>query len=118
MDLEDLVEYLLGKAEVIESTPFGPEVFVYKVVDKVFAIVSPDDVPPRVNLKCDPAKALELRDEHEAVVPGYHMNKKHWNTVMIDGSLSSQQVMEMVDDSYRLVAKGLKKADRDRVLGG
>src|SRR5450432_1781154 len=87
MDLSQFREYCLSKSQVTESTPFGEDVLVFKVGSKIFALASLDDVPARVNLKCDPDRALDLRDRYEEVQPGYHMNKKHWNTVIIDGAV-------------------------------
>jgi len=105
MDLPDLISHCLSKPGAEESTPFGPDTLVYKVGGKIFAITSPDDFPPRVNLKCDPERAIELRDRYESILPGYHMNKRHWNTVILDGSVPSALVRELVDHSYQLVAK-------------
>jgi len=105
MDLPDLISHCLSKPGAEESTPFGPDTLVYKVDGKIFAITSPDDFPPRVNLKCDPERAIELRDRYESILPGYHMNKRHWNTVVLDGSVPSELVRELVDHSYQLVAK-------------
>ncbi len=106
----------MGYPEVEETTPFGPDVLVFKVCGKMFALTSPDQFPTKVNLKCDPNRALELRDEYDAVQPGYHMNKKHWNTVTLDNSVPSRLISEMVDQSIRLVVQRLKKADRERLL--
>lgn len=115
MELEDFIGYCTGKAEVEETTPFGPDVLVYKVCGKMFALTGVDEFPPRVNLKCDPDRTIELRDEYDAVIPGYHMNKKHWNTVILDGSMSDDLVWELVDHSYVLVVGSLKKLDRERL---
>jgi len=112
MDLPDFIEYCLSLKATEETTPFGPDVFVYKVGGKMFALASPDEVPARVNLKCDPERALELRDEYDAVIPGYHMNKRHWNTLVLDGSVEDGLVRELVDHSYALVVKGMTKAQR------
>jgi predicted DNA-binding protein (MmcQ/YjbR family) len=105
MDLPDLIAHCLSKPGAEETTPFGPETLVYKVGGKIFALTSPDEFPPRVNLKCDPERALELRDQYEAISPGYHMNKRHWNTLILDGSLPDPLVRELIDHSYLLVAK-------------
>ena len=78
----------------------------------------PDDVPSRVNLKCDPDRALELRDEYDAIIPGYHMNKRHWNTVYLDETLPPELVRDLIDHSYDLVVEGLKKADREALARG
>ena len=105
MDLPDTVAYCLAKTGAQETTPFGPDTLVYKVGGKVFAIASPGDFPCRLNLKCDPERALVLRDEYEAIVPGYHMNKRHWNTLILDGSIPSEVMKELIDHSYILVTK-------------
>jgi len=105
MDLPDLIAHCLAKPGAEETTPFGPDHLVYKVGGKMFALTSPDEFPPRVNLKCDPERALELRDRYEAIIPGYHMNKRHWNTVILDGSLPDKLIRELIDHSYQFVAK-------------
>jgi predicted DNA-binding protein (MmcQ/YjbR family) len=112
MDLGDFREYCLSKPGATEGTPFGSDVLVFKVGGKVFALAALDDVPTRVNLKCDPDLALDLRDRYEQVQPGYHMNKKHWNTVEIDGGIPAVELRRMIDHSYELVFKGLPKAIR------
>lgn len=112
MDLETYREHCIAKAGVTEEFPFGPETLVFKVGGKMFATLSIDAVPPRTNLKCVPERAVELRAEYPCVAPGYHMNKKHWNTVTLDGSVSDAVVREWVDASYTLVAKGLTKKAR------
>lgn len=101
--------------EVEETTPFGPEVLVYKVAGKMFAATDPDAVPPRINLKCDPDEAIELRDSFEAVQPGWHMNKRHWNTVVLDSSLPEGLETKMVVQSYLLVVQGMKKSEKERL---
>ena len=83
MDLPDLIAHCLSKPGAEETTPFGPEVLVYKVGGRMFALSNPEDVPPRVNLKCDPDRAIDLRERHDAIIPGYHMNKRHWNTLVV-----------------------------------
>lgn len=115
MELEDLIEYCMTKRGAEETTPFGPDVLVYKVAGKIFALAVLDDVPARVNLKCDPDRALELRDLYDAVIPGYHMNKKHWNTVILDGSLGKKREQELVDHSYNLVVASLPKTQRQQL---
>ena len=113
MDAESLRALLLAEPHATEETPFGPEHLVYKIAGhKLFAILSPDEVPARVNLKCDPDRALDLRDRYEAIEPGWHMNKKHWNTVLLDGSLSNELVGEMVRHSHGLVLATLPKKVR------
>ncbi len=117
-DLEVLRTHLLHFPETSEETPFGPEVLVYKVAGKMFATLSPDEVPVRMNLKCDPDRALELRDEHDAIEPGYHMNKRHWNTVRLDGSLPDAFVRELIEHSFDRVVAGMPKKDRNRLRNG
>ncbi len=115
MELEFLREYLSEKPEAVEDFPFGPEPLVYKVMGKMFALVAIGETPLRVNLKCDPELALALREVYDAVLPGYHMNKKHWNSVILDGTIPEDEFLSMIDDSYTLVVKGLKKSDRERL---
>jgi predicted DNA-binding protein (MmcQ/YjbR family) len=109
MDLAQFREYCLSKPRATESTPFGPDVLVFKVSGKMFALAALDEVPTTVNLKCDPDLALELRDRYEQITPGYHMNKKHWNTVEIQGGIPDPELRKMIDHSYDLVAKCLPK---------
>jgi len=104
MNLEQFREYCLSKPKATESTPFGPDVLVFKVSGKIFALASLDEIPARANLKCDPDLALELRDRYEQVRPGYHMNKKHWNTIDIESGLPDNEIRKMIDHSYDLVA--------------
>jgi predicted DNA-binding protein (MmcQ/YjbR family) len=115
MDLESFREYCLNKPHVTEGTPFGEDVLVFKVAGKIFALAPLDEVPARANLKCDPDLALELRDRYEQVQPGYHMNKKHWNTVEIDSGIPESELRRMIDHSYELVVKSLPKAARAKL---
>ena len=110
MDLAQFREYCLSKACTAEGTPFGPDVLVFKVGGKMFALAALDELPTTVNLKCDPDLALELRDRYEQVTPGYHMNKKHWNTVEIESGIPDPELRKMIDHSFDLVAKGLPKS--------
>ncbi len=110
---EKFKAYLLGKPEAWEDYPFGPDVSVIKVCDKMFATYSRNsDGYIHMNLKCDPNEALALRDVFESVIPGYHMNKKHWNTVILNDSIPDGEVERMIDRSFGLVVKGLNKAER------
>ena len=104
MNIESLREYCLSKSGVEETLPFGPDTLVYKVYGKVFLLTGLDSDQLSFNVKCDPDKAIELREEFPCVQPGYHMNKKHWNTILVDGSVSSKQLKEWIDHSYELVA--------------
>jgi predicted DNA-binding protein (MmcQ/YjbR family) len=109
MDLAEFRQYCLSKSHATESTPFGPDVLVFKVEGKMFALAALDEVPTTANLKCDPDLALDLRDRYEQVRPGYHMNKKYWNTVEIEGGIPDAELLRMIDHSYDLVAKRLRK---------
>ena len=99
MDLETLHKYLMGKPRAKEDRPFAPELPVYKVMGKMFALLWLDNDPPRLNLKCDPFHAELLRETFAAVNLGYHMNKRHWNTITLDGSLPDDILKEMIDES-------------------
>ena len=112
MDLAEFREYCLSKPGTAEGTPFGPDVIVFKVAGKMFALAAFDEVPTTVNLKCDPDLALDLRDRYEQVRPGYHMNKKHWNTVEIESGVPIAELRRMIDHSYELVVKGLPQTAR------
>jgi predicted DNA-binding protein (MmcQ/YjbR family) len=109
MDLEAFRDYCLAKAGASEDMPFGPDAIAFKVQDKMFALASLEAVPPRVNLKCDPELALELRDRYEEVRPGYHMNKKHWNTVELNDRIPGVEIRKMIDHSYDLVVARLRR---------
>mgnify|MGYP003577129347 CR=1 FL=1 len=108
MNIEDIREYALEKENTTEGFPFGESALVFKVNGKMFLLLSLDDQPPRFNVKCDPDRAILLRAEYPSVLPGYHMNKQHWNTVIMDGSLTRDQILEMIDWSYSLVSKKKK----------
>ncbi|MGN6355083.1 MAG: MmcQ/YjbR family DNA-binding protein [Parafilimonas sp.] len=113
MDIETLREYCLSKKAVTEDFPFGETTLVFRVKEKIFLLVALDADPLQFNAKCDPDKAAELREMYDAVKPGYHMNKKHWNTILIDGSISSKLIKEMIDDSYNLIVQSLPKKIKD-----
>jgi predicted DNA-binding protein (MmcQ/YjbR family) len=115
MQVDVFRDYCLKKPGVIEDTPFGDEHLVFKVGGKMFALVTLDEVPASANLKCDPDLALELRDRYEQVRPGYHMNKKHWNSVEIEGGIPDAEIRNMIDHSYELVVQGLSKTVRERL---
>jgi predicted DNA-binding protein (MmcQ/YjbR family) len=114
MNIEDLRQYCLLKKGVTESFPFDDVTLVFKVMDKIFLLTNLDG-ELSVNLKCSPDKAEELRAEYPSVFPGYHMNKKHWNTVLIDGSIMDKMIYEWIDISYRLVADSLPKNLKDKL---
>lgn len=109
MNIEELRNYCINKKGVTESFPFDEVTLVFKVGNKMFALVPIENNPLSINLKCNPEKAVSLREEFENVTPGYHMNKKHWNTVIIDVSISPDLIKEWIDDSYDLVFKSLPK---------
>ena len=109
MDIEQLRDYCLTKPGAEECFPFGPDNLVFKVNGKMFLLASLDQQPLSFNVKCDPEKALELRERYTAVQPGYHMNKKYWNTIVVEGVLNSTQLREFIDDSYNLVSSPKKK---------
>ena len=111
MNIESFRAYCLAKPGVTEELPFDNQTLVFKVMGKMFALTDVD-LFTSVNLKCDPEEAALLREQHEAVVPGYHMNKKHWNTVLMDGSLTDSLVMDWIDQSYNLVVANLPKKDQ------
>ena len=115
MDVESFRNYCLGKPAATEGTPFGPDDIVFKVEGKMFAIAALMEVPPRVNLKCDPDRALELRDRYEQVQPGYHMNKRHWKTVVLDGVIPAAEMRKMIDHSYDLIVQSLPKKRRPKL---
>jgi len=115
MDLESFREYCLSKVAATESMPFGEGVLVFKVAGKIFALAALDEIPATVNLKCDPDVALELRDRYEQIQPGYHMNKKHWNTVEISSGVPEAELRKMIDHSYDLIVKSLPKAAKAKL---
>lgn len=115
MNLETLKSYCLRKKGVIEDFPFDAETLVFKVGSKMFALTNINKFPFQINLKCDPFTAEELRSEFASIIPGYHMNKKHWNTVVIDGTLDDGKIFWMIDMSYKLVFNSLRKIDRERI---
>lgn len=106
MNIESLRDFVLSFPDVEETTPFGPDTLVYKVNGKMFFLMGLDNDPLQFNVKCDPDEAVELREMYpQSVLPGYHMNKKHWNTVVIDGVLSSKQLQDFIEASYKLVRR-------------
>ena len=115
MDLAAFREYCLRKRGATEGTPFGETVLVFKVAGKIFALAVLDEIPATVNMKCDPDLALALRDQYDQVQPGYHMNKKHWNTVEIDGGIPDGELRKMIDHSYDLVVQRLPRASRSTI---
>ena len=115
MNLEELRDYCMSKKAVEETLPFGPETLVFKVMGKAFLLTGFDSNPVQFNVKCDPEKAIELRDRYNCVLPGYHMNKKHWNTILADDSVSNKQLKEWITDSYNLVVAGMPKIQQKKL---
>jgi len=116
MNIEEFRIYCLKKPCVTEHFPFDEVTLVFKVCDKMFALSGLENQPPKINLKCDPERAIALREEYEGIItPGFHMSKKHWNTVDIS-SLPQKFIEEMIDDSYDLIVKGLPKKTREELL--
>lgn len=112
LNRKQLRDYCLQMTGAVEEFPFGPDAAVFKVKGKMFALIPVDTNPLSISLKCDPIEAAILRDNYKSVNPGYHLNKKHWNTVTIDGELDNERIMEMIEDSYILVRQKLTKKDR------
>ena len=116
MNIEEFRNYCLRKAHATEGFPFGPETLVFKIGGKIFALTGLDEANFSVNLKCNPEYALELREKHPEVQPGFHMSKKHWNTVQFDGSFSDSFLQELIDHSYELVFNSLSKSQRNELI--
>ncbi|HMH33450.1 MAG TPA: MmcQ/YjbR family DNA-binding protein [Puia sp.] len=117
MDIESLREYCLHKKEVREEFPFGESTLVFKVRGKIFLLTGLNESPLQFNVKADPEQSIELREQYESIQPGYHMNKKHWNTVIVDGSIPEKLLRQMVDESYALVVQSLPKKEREGLQG-
>lgn len=115
MNIEELRNFCLSKPHVTEGFPFDEKTLVFKVAGKLFALTGLEHYPASVNLKCDPNRSLDLREEYEHISPGYHMNKKHWNTVVYE-SLPDAFLKELIDHSYDLASKSLTKA-KQKELG-
>ena len=113
MDIESLRQYCLSLKASTEDMPFGPDTLVFRVMGKIYALTSLDVEECRINLKCDPEYALELREQYSDIIPGYHMNKKHWNTVYCDKGLDAALIRKLVQHSYDLIVKSLPKADKE-----
>lgn len=116
MTLEDIRSYCLSKKGVIEDFPFDDKTLVFKVGSKMFGLTNIKSSSLAISLKCDPILAAALREEFAAIKPGYHLNKKHWNTIDIDGSIPEDKIYSLIDLSYDLVFKGLKKVEKERIL--
>jgi len=109
MNIEEFRDYCLSKKYVTECFPFDTTTLVFKVANKMFALSGLENIPASVNLKCDPERAIELREEYSGIVAGFHMSKKHWNTITIEGNIPIDFIEELVDHSYNLVVKGMTK---------
>ncbi len=109
MNIEQFIDFCQSKSFVSMDTPFGPDTLVFRVHHKIFALTGLDDTEFKVNLKCDPEKAVQLRQDYHDVLPGYHMNKKHWNTIRFDGEIPDKLLLEMVEHSYELVLNSISK---------
>jgi predicted DNA-binding protein (MmcQ/YjbR family) len=109
MNIEELRDFTLSLNDVEECFPFGEDTLVFKTNNKIFLLVSLSAVPLQFNVKCNPEKAIELRERYSSVIPGYHMNKKHWNTVIVDGSVPGSELKEFIKDSYSIVAQKQKR---------
>ena len=116
MDLKKLEKILIDKNASTKEFPFGEDVMVFKVMNKMFALISLNDSPLNLNLKCDPNDAIAYREIYECVNPGYHMNKKHWNTVTLDGTIEDNILIEMIEDSYNLIVSKLTKKQQQELL--
>jgi len=112
MNIEEYRDYCLAKKGTTEEFPFDNKTLVFKVMGKLFALTDVENFTS-INLKCDPERAIELREHHSGIQPGYHMNKKHWNTVLADGSVDDRLMQELIDHSYDMVVKGLRKIDKE-----
>jgi predicted DNA-binding protein (MmcQ/YjbR family) len=115
MNIESISEYCRKKKGVTEDFPFDEDTLAIRVMNKIFLLASLEKVPLQINLKCEPEYAVELRERYASVQPGFHMNKSHWNTVLIDGSIPKSELKEMIDHSYEQVVKGLKKSDKEKL---
>jgi predicted DNA-binding protein (MmcQ/YjbR family) len=115
LTLEVIKAYCLAKPGSSAGYPFGEGTLVFKVLDRMYALCSEDEQPLRINLKCDPDDALALRAQYSAIIPGYHMNKKHWNSLIMDGSLQDSLVFELIDHSYQLVISKLSQAKQRKL---
>ncbi|MBA4406234.1 MmcQ-like protein [bacterium] len=112
MDIEKVRKYCLKKKKTTEGFPFGEDVLVFKVMNKMFCLANLTP-PLTINIKCDPELAVELREKYDSVTPGYHMNKTHWNTISLDGSVQDREILKWIDHSYELIVTSLPKKDRD-----
>ena len=115
MNVETISQYCLSKKGAVEDFPFDEETLVFKVGGKMFALIPLEKIPLQINLKCDPEKAIELREQFEDVQPGWHMSKTHWNTILLEGNIRWSDLKDWIDHSYNEVVKGLKKSEREKI---
>lgn len=115
MNIETIIEYCLSKKGAVEDFPFDEETLVFKVGGKMFVLIPLEKIPLQINLKCDPEKAMELREQYEDVQPGWHMSKKYWNTIILEGNIRWDDLKDWIDHSYNEVVKGLKKSERNKI---
>ena len=116
MNIDTYRNYCLAKKGVTEDLPFGPDNLVFRVMGKMFSIASLDEIPLRANLKCDPERALKLREHYEEnILPGYHMNKQHWNTLVMDARLDPKLIFDLIDHSYDLIVGALTKKNKEQL---
>lgn len=115
LTLEEIKATCLAKAGSSAGYPFGEGTLVFKVLDRMFALISEEKNPLRLNLKCDPEDAQALRAQYPAIIPGYHMNKRHWNSLLLDGSLPEKLVHELIDHSYQLVVAKMSQAQQRKL---
>ncbi|MCE5284380.1 MAG: MmcQ/YjbR family DNA-binding protein [Pelosinus sp.] len=118
MDSKKLFAYCLTKKGAFEDYPFGPDVIVVKVATKIFALLSNREGVVNLSLKCSPELAEILRCEYQSIIPGYHLNKRHWNTLLLDGSIPETEIRSLIDHSYDLVAKSLSRKERQKLIEG
>ena len=115
MNVEAISQYCLSKKGAVEDFPFDEETLVFKVGGKMFALIPLEKIPLQINLKCDPEKAMELREQYEDVMPGWHMSKKYWNTIILEGNVRWGELKDWIDHSYDEVFRGLKNRERDKL---
>lgn len=115
MNIESIINYCLTKKGTVEDFPFDEDTLVFKVGGKMFVLIPLEKIPLQINLKCNPEKAIELRENFEEVQPGWHMSKNHWNTILLSGNVRWDDLKEWIDHSYDEVVKGLKKSEREKL---
>jgi len=118
MTLENFKKYCLSKTGALEEFPFDFTTMVFKVGNKIFALTDINEDPLRLSLKCEPMYAVSLRQDYKAIIPGYHLNKQHWNTLIMDGTITDKLIKQLIDHSYELVLKSLTKAKREGIITG